>query len=97
VGHILDYQKGGLGYNIEGRTLNSLTIFGVEPVIQWKFGDAWIAAADVLFTVAWQNAIAPSTRAFPSTGTGTRAAKRSRAKPSVAIESLAVPTVLWYR
>ena len=30
---------------------------GVEPAIQWKFGDAWVATTGVLFAVAGHNAI----------------------------------------
>jgi hypothetical protein len=30
---------------------------GVEPAIQWKFGNAWAATAGVRFTVARHNAI----------------------------------------
>jgi hypothetical protein len=30
---------------------------GVEPAIQWKFGDTRVAAAGVLFTVARHHAI----------------------------------------
>jgi hypothetical protein len=40
------------GHAIKREQRNGFTIVGVEPAIQWKFGDAWIAAADVLFTVA---------------------------------------------
>jgi hypothetical protein len=68
VGHILDDKKGfghniegstlnGLTWRADGHAINrgqrnGFTIVGVEPAIQWKFGDAWIAAAGVLFTVA---------------------------------------------
>ena len=68
VEHILDDQKGfgyniegitlnGLTWRADGHAIkrgqrNGFTIVGVEPAIQWKVGDAWIAAAGVLFTVA---------------------------------------------
>jgi hypothetical protein len=73
VEHILDDKKGfgynveistlhGLTWRADGHVLNrgqrnGFTIVGVEPAIQWKFGDAWVAAAGVQFTVAGQNAI----------------------------------------
>jgi hypothetical protein len=73
VEHILDDKKGfgynvevstlhGLTWRADGHALNrgqkaGFTIIGVEPAIQYKFGDAWVAAAGVLFTVAGQNAI----------------------------------------
>ena len=31
------------------------TVVGIEPAIQWRFSDSWVAAAGVLFTVAGQN------------------------------------------
>ncbi len=52
----------GLTWRADGHALNrgqqsGFTIVGVQPAIQWKFGDAWVAAAGVQFTVAGQNAI----------------------------------------
>lgn len=71
--HILDDKKGfgynieistlsGLPWRLDGHAINSgqkngFTIIGVEPALQWKFGDHWVAAAGCLFTVAGQNAI----------------------------------------
>ena len=71
--HILDDKEGfgynieastlnGLTWCANGHAINrgqwnGFTIVGVEPAIQWKFGDAWIAAAGVHFTVAGQRAI----------------------------------------
>jgi hypothetical protein len=68
VGHILDDKKGfgyniegstlnGLTSHADGHAINrgqrnGFMIVRVEPAIQWKVGDAWIAAAGVLFTVA---------------------------------------------
>ncbi len=73
VEHILDDKNGfgynvevstlhGLTWRADGHALNrgqrnGFTVVGVEPAIQWKFGEAWVAAAGVLFTVAGQNAI----------------------------------------
>jgi hypothetical protein len=73
VEHILDDKQGfgynveistlhGLTWRADGHAMNrgqrnGFTIIGVEPAIQYKFGDAWVAAAGVLFTVAGQNAI----------------------------------------
>lgn len=70
--HILDDQKGlgynielstlhGLTWRADGHAINQgnrsgFTIIGVEPGIQWRFWDNWVAAAGVLFTVAGQNA-----------------------------------------
>lgn len=66
--HILDDQKGfgyniegstlnGLTWCADGHAINrgqrnGFTIVEVEPAIQCKFGDARVAAAGVLFTVA---------------------------------------------
>ncbi len=71
--HILDDKKGfgynieastlnGLTWRADGHAINrgqrnGFTIVGAEPAIQWKFGDAWVAATGVLFTVAGHNAI----------------------------------------
>lgn len=70
--HILDDKKGlgynielstlhGLTWRADGHAINrgqrsGFTIIGVEPAIQWRFWDNWVAAAGVLFTVAGQNA-----------------------------------------
>jgi hypothetical protein len=67
AGHILDDKKGfdynikgnilnGLTWHADGHAINrgqrnGFTIVRVKPAIQWKVGDAWIAAAGVLFTV----------------------------------------------
>jgi hypothetical protein len=71
--HILNDEKGlaynlefvglhGLTWRADGHAINSgqksgFTILGVEPVIQYRFSEAIVAAAGVLFTVAGQNAI----------------------------------------
>ncbi len=72
--HILDDKKGfgyglelvtlhGLTWRADGHTINrgqqnGFSIIGVEPTIQWRFGDTnFVAAAGCLFTVAGQNAI----------------------------------------
>ena len=68
MGHILDEKEGfdyniegstlnGLTWHADGLAINrgqrnGFTIVRVEPAIQWKVGDAGIAAAGVLFTVA---------------------------------------------
>lgn len=68
--HILD-EANGFGYNIElvgihglpfradGHRTNispsSFELFGIEPAIQYRFGEHWVGAAGVLFTVAGQN------------------------------------------
>jgi hypothetical protein len=70
--HILD-DSHGFGYNLEfvtihglpfradGHGLNvkptSFQLFGVEPALQFRFGDHWVGAAGVLFTLAGQNNI----------------------------------------
>jgi hypothetical protein len=70
--HILD-DAHGFGYNLEfvsihglpfradGHDLNikpsSFQLFGIEPAIQYRFGDHWVGAAGVLFTIAGQNNI----------------------------------------
>lgn len=71
--HILDDKSGfgyniefsglhGLTWRADRHAMNKgqksgFNIIGVEPAIQWKMGDAWVAAAGVLFTVAGQNAV----------------------------------------
>jgi len=53
----------GLTSRIDGKTVNAgqingFTVIGVEPGIQWRFGDSnFVGAAGVLFTLAGQNAI----------------------------------------
>ncbi len=71
--HILDDKRGfgynvevstlhGLTWRADGHTINrgqrnGFTIVGVEPALQWRIGEQWVAAAGCLFTVAGQNAI----------------------------------------
>jgi len=71
--HILDDKKGfgynieistlhGSTWRTDGHSINSgqlhgFSIIGVEPALQWKMGEHWVAAAGCLFTVAGQNAI----------------------------------------
>jgi hypothetical protein len=73
IEHILDDKKGfgynielstlhGLTHRLDGHRINSgqrsgFSIIGVEPALQWRFLDAWVASAGVLFTAAGQNAI----------------------------------------
>jgi hypothetical protein len=53
----------GLTWRADGHAINrgqrgGFTIIGLEPTIQWRFGDTnFVGAAGVLFTVAGQNAI----------------------------------------
>ena len=71
--HILDDKSGfgynlefiglhGTSWRLDGKTPNVGRIhgsqtFGIEPAIQWRFGDSnFVGAAGVLFTVAGQNA-----------------------------------------
>ena len=71
--HILDDKKGlgyniefvglhGTTWRADGHATNrgqrsGSHIFGIEPAIQWRFGDSnFVGAAGVLFTVAGQNA-----------------------------------------
>ena len=72
--HFLDDKKGlaynlefvglhTLPWRLDGHALNrgqrsGSTTLGIEPVIQWRFGDSnFVGAAGVLFTVAGQNAL----------------------------------------
>ncbi len=71
--HILDDTRGlgynvevsmlhGLTWRADGHVINrgqrnGFTIIGVEPALQWRMGEQWVAAAGCLFTVAGQNAI----------------------------------------
>ena len=43
------------GHSINRGSLSGSTVVGIEPAIQWRFSDSWVAAAGVLFTVAGQN------------------------------------------
>jgi hypothetical protein len=43
------------GHSINRGQLSGSTVVGIEPAIQYKFSDAWVGAAGVLFTVAGQN------------------------------------------
>lgn len=70
--HILDDKKGfgynlelstlhGTTWRVDGHAINAgqqsgFTVIGVEPAVQWRFLDNWVAAAGCLFTVAGQNA-----------------------------------------
>jgi hypothetical protein len=53
----------GLAWRADGHAINrgqrsGFSIIGLEPTIQWRFGDTnFVGAAGVLFTVAGQNAI----------------------------------------
>lgn len=44
------------GHAVNRGSLNGSTVIGIEPAIQWRISDTWVAAAGVLFTVAGQNA-----------------------------------------
>lgn len=72
--HFLDDKKGlaynlefvglhSLTWRADGHSINrgqrsGSTTLGIEPVIQWRFGDSnFVGAAGVLFTVAGQNAL----------------------------------------
>jgi hypothetical protein len=71
--HILDDKSGfgynielntlhGLTWRADGHAINrgqlsGFTSIGIEPAIQWRMGDNWVAAAGVLYTVAGQNSI----------------------------------------
>ena len=73
IEHILDDKRGfgynielstlhGVPWRLDGHDLNrgqqhGFTVIGIEPGIQWRFLDNWVAAAGVLVTVAGQNAI----------------------------------------
>jgi hypothetical protein len=43
------------GHAVNSGSLNGSTVVGVEPAIQYRFSDSWVAAAGVLFTVAGQH------------------------------------------
>ncbi|WP_447977093.1 hypothetical protein [Candidatus Nitrospira bockiana] len=73
VEHLLNDKKGfgynlefltlhGLTWRADGHEINTgqksgFSVFGVEPVIQYKFSESLVAAAGILFVVAGQNAI----------------------------------------
>ena len=74
VEHILDDKTGfgyniefiglhGTTWRADGHAINAgqrsgFNIIGVEPAIQWRFGESnFVGAAGVLFTVAGQNAL----------------------------------------
>ena len=38
-------------------TPSTFELFGIEPAVQYRFGEHWVGAAGVLFTVAGQNNI----------------------------------------
>ncbi|OGW66937.1 MAG: hypothetical protein A3H49_09485 [Nitrospirae bacterium RIFCSPLOWO2_02_FULL_62_14] len=43
------------GHSINRGSPSGSTVIGMEPAVQWRFSDSWVAAAGVLFTVAGQN------------------------------------------
>jgi hypothetical protein len=43
------------GHSINRGAQSGSTVVGVEPAVQCRFNDSWVAAAGVLFTVAGQN------------------------------------------
>jgi hypothetical protein len=53
----------GLPWRLDSHSINrgqqnGFSVIGLEPTIQWRFGDTnFVGAAGVLFTVAGQNAI----------------------------------------
>jgi len=71
--HILDDQHGfaynlefvglhGLPWRADGHAVNrgfknGFTSLGIEPVVQYRLAENWVAAGGVLFTVAGQNAL----------------------------------------
>ena len=74
IEHILDDKRGfgynlefvglhGLPWRADGHEINSggkngFNVLGIEPAIQWRFGQSnFVAAAGVLFTVAGQNTL----------------------------------------
>jgi hypothetical protein len=73
IEHILDDKKGfgyniefstlhGTTWRVDGHATNrgqtsGFTIIGVEPAVQWRMGEHWVASAGVLFTMAGQNAM----------------------------------------
>jgi hypothetical protein len=45
------------GRSINAGSLRGSTVIGIEPGLQWRISDTWVAAAGVLFTVAGQNSL----------------------------------------
>jgi hypothetical protein len=45
------------GQGINRGPSNGSTVIGVEPVILWRFSDAWVGAVGVLFMAAGQNTL----------------------------------------
>jgi hypothetical protein len=43
------------GHALNRGSLSGSTVVGIEPALQWRFSESWVAAAGVLFTVAGQN------------------------------------------
>ncbi|MFM7841737.1 MAG: hypothetical protein ACKOBZ_01050 [Nitrospira sp.] len=43
------------GHTVNKGSLHGSTVIGIEPAIQWRLSDSWVAAAGVLVTVAGQN------------------------------------------
>ena len=63
-GYMLEFVTlSGFTWRLDGKPLNSgrtngFTVVGVEPALQWRFGDSnFLGAAGVPFTLAGQNAI----------------------------------------
>jgi hypothetical protein len=52
--HGLDFRGDGYQPNTKPSTFE---LFRIEPVLQYRFGEHWVGAAGVLFTVAGQNNI----------------------------------------
>ena len=53
--HTLTFRADG--HSVNRGQLSGSTLIGIEPAIQWRFSDAWVGAAGVLFTAAGQNTI----------------------------------------
>jgi len=53
--HTLTFRADG--HSLNRGQVNGSTVIGIEPALQWRFSDAWVGAAGVLFTVAGQNQI----------------------------------------
>ena len=63
-GYMLEFVTlHGLTFRADGKDVNAgqtsgFSVIGVEPAVQWRFGDSnFVGAAGVLFTLAGQNAI----------------------------------------
>ena len=52
--HGLPFREDGHQPNTKPSTFE---LFGIEPALQYRFGEHWVGAAGVLFTVAGQNNI----------------------------------------